>query len=111
MVLSAYFQPNESEDIRAAQLSWWCDALQDWTVEQVTWALRKWNMDNPDRRPTPGHIVAVCKAARGAKYARELAEAKKPPEPPKKRPSAERANEILAEAGFRVRRMDDDTTS
>ena len=71
-VLSAYFQPHEAEEIKAAQLAWWCDELQDWTQEQVLWALRKWNRDSPDRRPTPGHIVAICKEARGKKYAASM---------------------------------------
>ena len=74
-VLSAYFQPHEAEEIKAAQLAWWCDELQDWTEEQVLWALRKWNRDNPDKRPTPGHILAICKDARGRKVAASLPKA------------------------------------
>jgi hypothetical protein len=47
VVLSAYFQPHEDERIKAAQLAWWCDELEDWTQEQVVWALRKWNRGQP----------------------------------------------------------------
>src|SRR6056297_1194063 len=68
-VLSAYFQPHESEEIKAAQLSWWCDELEDWTHEQVVWALRQWNRENPRLRPTPGDIVAICKRERGRRLA------------------------------------------
>jgi hypothetical protein len=69
VVLSAYFQPHEDERIKAAQLAWWCDELEDWTQEQVVWALRQWNRDNPRLRPTPGDIVAVLKRKRGETFA------------------------------------------
>jgi hypothetical protein len=101
-VLSAYFTPNEAEPIRAAQLAWWCDELQDWTQEQVVWALRKWNRTNPDKRPTPGHILAICKDTRGRKIAAELAKAKPPPDPERVPATPEQASAILAEYGFRV---------
>lgn len=71
-VLSAYFQPHEAEEIKAAQLAWWCDELQDWTKEQVVYSLRKWNRDNPRLRPTPGDIVAILKEARGRKEAQRM---------------------------------------
>ena len=63
--MSAYFQPHEDERIKAAQLAWWCDELEDWTQEQVVWALRQWNRDNPRVRPTPGDIVVLLKRKRG----------------------------------------------
>ena len=102
-VLSAYFQPHEAEEIKAAQLAWWCDELQDWTQEQVLWALRQWNRDNPRLRPTPGDIVSVCKKARGEKIAATLP--KQEPEPERKRVDRETAAKILAEAGFAPKRM------
>lgn len=105
IVLSAYFQPHEDERIKAGQVAWWCDELEDWTIEQVVWALRKWNRDNPRLRPTPGDIVAICKAARGAKIAREMKAQQSKPKPQPERVSPERAAEILAEAGYRPKRM------
>ena len=102
VVLSAYFQPSETEQVKAAQLSWWCDELQDWTVEQIVWALRKWNSENPDRRPTPGHIVSICKRERGRKYA---ASVERTPEPERDRITPEAATEILKRAGFRVNKF------
>ena len=106
VVLSAYFQPHEAEDIKAAQLAWWCDELQDWTREQVVWALRKWNRERPRIRPTPGDIVAICKEARGKKCAASMPV--QPPEPRKERVSKDRAAEILAEAGFSPKRFGGD---
>ena len=102
-VLSAYFQPHEAEEIKAAQLAWWCDELQDWTQEQVLWALRRWNRDKPDRRPTPGHIVQIMKEARGRKIASQLP--KQEPTPERKPIDADSANAILAEHGFAPKRM------
>jgi hypothetical protein len=103
-VLSAYFQPHEAEEVRAAQLAWWCDELQDWTQEQVLWALRKWNRDNPRLRPTPGDIVAICKKARGQKIAAQLP--KQEPAPERKPVDPDTAARIMAEAGFAPKRFD-----
>jgi hypothetical protein len=105
-VLSAYFQPHEAEEIKAAQLAWWCDELQDWTQEQVLWALRKWNRDNPRARPTPGDILAICKEARGRKVSAALP--KPEPQPDRKPVTKEAAAAILAQAGYSVRRMEGD---
>jgi len=107
VILSAYFQPHEAEDIKAAQLAWWCDELQDWTREQVVWALRKWNRDCPRIRPTPGDIVAICKRERGRRIAAEKANWPTS-EPVKERVSKERAAEIVAQAGFAPKRMPTD---
>jgi hypothetical protein len=96
-VLSAYFQPHEADEIRAAQLAWWCDELQDWTQEQVLWGLRKWNREHPRARPTPGDVVAILKEARGKKVAASLP--KQDPEPERQRISAEQAQAILRAAG------------
>jgi hypothetical protein len=96
-VLSAYFQPHEADEIRAAQLAWWCDELQDWTQEQVLWGLRKWNREHPRARPTPGDVVAILKEARGKKIAASLP--KQEPEPERQRISAEQAQAILRAAG------------
>jgi len=103
VVLSAYFQPNEAENIKAGQLAWWCDELQDWTREQVLWALRKWNGDNPRLRPTPGDIVAICKQARGRKIAAIPKPVDKPE--PSERIDAETAAEIMRAAGFAPKRI------
>lgn len=103
-VLSAYFQPHEAEEVKAAQLAWWCDELQDWTQDQVLWALRKWNRDFPRLRPTPGDILRICKAARGRKHAATI---KPHPQPVQSEPriSKDEAARILAEAGFAPRKM------
>jgi len=78
VVLSAYFQPHEADDIKAAQLAWWCDELQDWTREQVVYGLRQWNRDNPRLRPTPGDILRILLVTRGKREA-ERAKISAPP--------------------------------
>lgn len=75
-MLSAYFDPSESDEVKAGLLAWFCDELQDWKHEQVVWGLREWNRENPRRRPTPGDIVAILKRARGEKYAKQIAATK-----------------------------------
>ena len=94
------------ERVIAARLSWWCDELQDWTQEQVVWALRKWNRDRPDTEPTPGHIVAIMKEARGRKIAAQLPKQETAPE--RKPVDAATAAEIMARAGFGPKRMQAD---
>ena len=76
VALSAYFDPSESDEVKAGLLAWFCDELQDWKHEQVVWGLREWNRENPRRRPTPGDIVAILKRARGEKYAKQVASTK-----------------------------------
>ena len=104
VVLSAYFQPSETADIITAQLAWWADELHDWTREQVVWALRNWNRDEPSKRPTPGHILSILKRQRG------LMEAKRnpPPRVADDRPApatAEEAARIMEEAGYPARKF------
>jgi hypothetical protein len=85
-------------------MAWWADELEDWYPEQVVWALRKWNTDNPRLRPTVGDIVKILKEARANKFAKQYAEQRKQieqtPEQPRERVSAEKAAEILKQAGF-----------
>lgn len=105
VVLSAYFQPHEAEDIKAAQLAWWCDELQDWTREQVVWGLRDWNRSNPRLRPTPGDIVSILKHERGKKYAKVVV---RKPDPPRDRATPEQKAAILEDVGFRPKRFGGD---
>lgn len=72
MTLHAYYEPDESAEVKAGLLAWFCDELEDWEHRQVVWALRSWNRENPRRRPTPGDIVALLKLTRGQKLAAEV---------------------------------------
>ena len=99
-VLSAYFQPHEADEIKAAQLAWWCDELQDWTQEQVVWALRQWNRSSPRARPTPGDILGIMAEMRGRREAAKMAAIAPPPEPERVPVTPEMAAAILAEVGL-----------
>lgn len=104
VILHSYWQSSPPPAIKAGILADWCDALDDWTQEQVVWSLRKWRNDNPDKRPNPGHILAICKNARGRRIAKEMAQKQKTePAPRADRITAERAAEIVREAGIGVR--------
>lgn len=85
------------------QLSWWCDELQDWTLEQAVWGLRKWNREHPRSRPTPGDIVGILKAERGRQKAAEVADLTARPDTPREPASPEAVAEILARAGYAPR--------
>lgn len=104
-VLSAYFQPHEAPEIRAAQLAWWCDELQDWTQEQVVWGLRQWNRDNPRARPTPGDVLGLLRAMRGKREAERMALMPRPQEPIRQPLTAAAAAAIMAEIGFGPRKF------
>ena len=43
----------------------WMDELQDWTVDQINFALRKWRASNPSKKPNPAHISTILKLERG----------------------------------------------
>lgn len=94
VLLSAYFDPSEAEDVKAGLLAWFCDELQDWRREQVVAALRMWNRENPRRRPTPGDISGLLKRVRGERLAREKIAA---PVPQHEGMTPERAAEVAAE--------------
>lgn len=83
--------------------------MQDWTQEQVLWALRKWNREKPRIRPTPGDIVAICKLARGRKLAADIPKQEaggnvKEPD----QASRDRVASMVKEAGFAPKRFGGD---
>lgn len=102
VILHGYWQPSDSETLRAAVLRDWCDTLQDWKPDSVLAALRKWRNDNPNKRPNPGHIVQMLKDAWGRKHVDQVKAALAPPvERAGPRMTEEQRRAILAEAGIR----------
>ena len=77
----------------------WMDALQDYPLNEVRAACRAWVQDNPRRMPNEGDIRGKILAARS----KHVAALPMPDErqAPRDRLSAERAAEIMAEAGFK----------
>lgn len=74
----------------------WMDALQDFPLNEIQAACRAAVEANPNRMPNEGHIRALVHKAR-AKQVRALPQ---PPEPEREVVTAERAEEILREAGI-----------
>jgi len=97
LILAGYWQTYPPPQIKAGIIADWCDALQDWTLEQCVWALRRWRNANPDRRPNPGHILASMVDARARKIYASIPKPEQPPEPPRIRVTAERVAAICAE--------------
>lgn len=77
----------------------WMDALQDYPLDEIRAACREAVMARPNAMPNEGHILSKIMEARAA-FVR-LNPPTTAPEPRQERMSAERAAEIMAEAGFR----------
>lgn len=100
--MDGYWMPDMSEHRRKMALADWCDEMEEWPVDSVKAALRKWRRDNPNKKPNPGHIHKLLSRAwgeRNAKVVAELIEEK--PQEPKQRVSEEARKAILAEIGVK----------
>ena len=73
----------------------WMAALEAFTREEIMAACREWARDG-QRKPRPSDIREIVLRERG----KVLAQLPKPPEPQREPVSAERAREIMAEAGL-----------
>ena len=76
----------------------WMDALQDYPLQEVQKACKAAVMENPNKIPNEGHIVAQIKKARREYLL--VNPPKQEPEPDRKPIDAETAARIMAEAGF-----------
>lgn len=72
IILNGYWQPDDSPEMQRAVLAHWLDALEDWPLDAVRSALIGWQMENPNRRPNPGHIVQILKRKRGEEFAARM---------------------------------------
>lgn len=99
---AGYFESDRSAEMSAAVKAYWADELEDWTPDQVRWAMRKWARENPGKRPGPGHILALLKESWGRKHVEQVKAALAPPvAPPKERVTPEAAAAIMAGFGMR----------
>lgn len=71
-VLLGYWQTDIEPVMKAAVLADWADELEDWSVDQVRWALRAWRRDNSRRKPNPGDILLILKRRRGVAAAERM---------------------------------------
>lgn len=80
----------------------WLEALQDYPLNEVREACRIHTVEQPNKVPNEGHIKAIVLRER----AKQVAALPKPVEPERPRATPEqraKANDILAQAGFRIR--------
>lgn len=114
-LLSPYYEKDTPQAVREMEAEDWREALAQfprWAIER---AVRWWKSDgNPDRRKRPleGDIAARCRVEmNGVPSAVKMLELRRngkdfsKPEQPKERISAERAAQILAEAGLAPQKM------
>lgn len=114
-LLLPYYEKDTPQAVREMEAEDWREALGGfprWAIER---AVRWWKSDaNPDRRKRPleGDIAARCRVEmNGVPSAVQMLELRRTgrdfsqPQLPRERISAERAAEILAEAGLSPQRM------
>ncbi|MGB1215960.1 MAG: hypothetical protein ACPG4X_21515 [Pikeienuella sp.] len=103
VILDGYWDKRPPEHVKAGIMADWADSLEDWTPEQILFALRKWRGENPSKKPNPGHITAILKDMRG----RAEVNRRPPPqiEPPKERVTGDAAKRIMDEIGFNPKRF------
>ncbi|WDA11782.1 hypothetical protein [Paracoccus marcusii] len=65
-----YFAPDLSPEELAASIANWCDALEQWNIDQIRAAFNEHRDTRPDKRPNPGHIREILKRKRGQEFAR-----------------------------------------
>lgn len=99
----AYWQSALTEGERCVDLKWWADLLEEWPVDSVDKALTQWVLDNPNKRPNPGHIVQILKAAWAKHNAPVLRQWKEEQARARPQPmSRERHAELVAELGDKL---------
>lgn len=86
----------------------WMDGLQDYLLAEVQAACREWVKRQPRKMPNEGDIENIIKEFRRDQWLARKATMPPEPEKPKERVSAERAAEILAQAGFAPKRFGGD---
>ena len=114
-LLAQYFQGDISDKMMEAIADDWCHELQEYPAWSIAKAVRWWTgKDNPDRRkkPLPGDIAERAQKELGPLFAAKAAirnfDSGSIPmieERPRERISKERAAELMAEAGFAVKKF------
>ena len=114
-LLAQYFQGDISDKMMEAIADDWCHELEDFPAWAIAKAVRWWTgRDNPDRRkkPLPGDIADRAQTELGPLFVARSAIKRFDSgtvlaieEAPRERLSKERAAEIMAVAGFAVKKF------
>ena len=100
VILQGYWDKQPPAEVKAGILADWADALEDWTQEQVLYALRQWRNEHPNKTPNPGHILSVLRELRAKAEWKRAPKVQIAPEPERELLSAERRAQIAAEMGL-----------
>lgn len=101
-LLGHYWREDDPSEMNEAMGRDWADILEGMPQDAIAKACRRYLTDEPRRKPTPGAIYALAREY----VPRPVIVARAPePEPEKKKVTAARALEIMAEAGFRPQRF------
>lgn len=68
VVLDGYWHNRPDQAVKALILADWMDELEDWTLDQIRFGLRKWRDLNASKKPNPAHISLLLKHERGLAY-------------------------------------------
>jgi len=103
-LLSHYWRDDDPSELTEAIARDWADILEGLPQDAISKACTSYLRSEPRRKPTPGAIYALARDF----VPRPVIVARSPePDIPRERMSAERAAEIMAEVGFRPKRMGD----
>jgi hypothetical protein len=103
-LLSHYWRDDDPVELTAAIGRDWADVLEGLPQDAIHKACIQFQRDEPRRKPTPAAIYALARAFMPP----PVIVPKRPiEEPARERMTADRANQILAEVGFRPKRMGD----
>lgn len=101
-LLSHYWREDDPSAMDEAIARDWADVLEGMPQTAIEKSCKRYLRDEPRRKPTPGAIYAL---ARSFIPAPVIVHRAPEPEPMKERLSAERAEEIMAEVGFRPQKF------
>ncbi len=97
-LLSHYWREDDPDALTTAIANDWVEVLAGMPQRAIQNACVQYLRDEPRRKPTPGAILELTRAAAPPP---RLIVSQAPPPPKPERISAERANEIMKEVGFR----------
>lgn len=101
-LLSHFWRADDPLEIIEANARDWCDVLEHLPRDAIQRACVRYLTECTGRKPTPGDIVAL---ARDVLQPPRVVRLAPPPEPPRERVSADAAERIMREIGFRPKRM------
>ena len=104
-LLSHYWREDDDDALISPIAADWADVLEGIPREYVQRACKRYLMDEPRRKPTPGAILAL---ARQAMPAPKAVATNVPVEPERVTCDPDVANEIMKKAGFLPRKFGGD---